>query len=461
MKKICLALLWISADLFCAEPDLPRGRIIERVSCREHASQTYSLYLPSAYTPDRKWPVLCALDPGARGVMPVQCFREAAEQYGYILAGSNNARNGPVKIVQDAVNALLDDTGERFSTDPKRIYMAGFSGGARGAILAALAAKGRIAGVVAFGAGFPPDIRPSRPIPFSLYLAAGIEDFSHPELRELSRMLESLSVPHEFETFSGGHDWPPGPVCSRALEWLELQAMKTGIRAKDAAWIDTLYSKTVAEAELLEQEGQLREALERYAAASRIFSGLKDAAGLDARQKELSRSREVRRAISKENEIQTRQETAEEELSRLMASSDAGIDFPIAMQKLQAAFEDLRKDAGRKNDEAVRIAARRVLSRYWILLNEEVSLALERREYGRAALRLETMAWIQPDNPQVYYYLARAYSLGGRSEKALEALRHAVAKGYRDYEILESNPDLDPLKQSPEYLKLMDDLKKR
>ena len=460
MKTICLVLLWISADLFCTEPDFPRGQIIERVSCLRNASQTYALYLPAGYTPDRRWPILYALDPGARGVMPVQRFREAAEQYGYILAGSNNARNGPVKIVQDAVNALLEDTGARISIDPERIYLAGFSGGARGAILAALAAKGKIAGIVAFGAGSPADIGPARSIPFSLYLAAGIEDFNHPELRDLSRMLETLGVPGEFETFSGGHDWPPENVCAHALEWLELQAMSTGIRGKDAALIERIYSKLVEEAQSLEKEGQLYAALQRYSAVSRGFAGLKNTAGPEAKIKQLNQTRDVRKARSTEDRIESMQKQTEQKLAGMMESADARGNPLFAVQQILAAFEDLYKDAGQNRDAILRITALRVLSRFWILLNDEVALAFDRREYARAALRLETMARIRPDNPQVFFHLSRAYSLDGRIEKALEALRNAVAKGYTNFENLEGSRDLDPLRKNPEYKKLIDGLKK-
>src|SRR5882724_4583455 len=92
------------------EPDgLPRGEIIAKVQCRDDASQSYALYLPSAYTPDREWPVIFAFDPGGRGLNPVERYRGAAEKYGYIVAGSNNSRNGPWAISTSAVSAMTHD----------------------------------------------------------------------------------------------------------------------------------------------------------------------------------------------------------------------------------------------------------------------------------------------------------------------------------------------------------------
>ena len=233
------------AGLLCAAQDLPRGQLIEKVACRSDAAQTYALYLPSDYAPDKKWPILYALDAGARGSLPVQRFQDAAEKYGYILAGSNNSRNGPIKVVEDAVNALVDDTGSRFSLDPQRIYLAGFSGGARAAILVGLALKGKVAGIIACGAGFPPALQPTASIPFALFVTVGSEDFYFPELRELDRTLDGFRVPHELETFAGGHEWPPEAVCAHAIEWLELQAMKSGIRGKDVSLVERIHAKTI------------------------------------------------------------------------------------------------------------------------------------------------------------------------------------------------------------------------
>jgi hypothetical protein len=51
--------------------DLPVGKIIERVVCLKDSGQSYALYLPPNYTTDRRWPVIYAFDPAARGLRPV------------------------------------------------------------------------------------------------------------------------------------------------------------------------------------------------------------------------------------------------------------------------------------------------------------------------------------------------------------------------------------------------------
>ena len=128
-----------SAPAIAQNKSIPRGQIVERIEALNDSSQSYALYLPSNYTPDRKWPVLYAFDPGARGRVPVERFKEAAEKYGWIVLGSNNSRNGPWAVSINAWNAMQTDTHQRFAIDDERMYATGFSGGARAAVRIAIA----------------------------------------------------------------------------------------------------------------------------------------------------------------------------------------------------------------------------------------------------------------------------------------------------------------------------------
>src|SRR5205085_1091253 len=83
------------------------------------------------YSPDRRWPILYAFDPFARGKTAVEVYKLAAEKYGYIVAASNNSKNGPVAEQLAAAQAVWLDTHRRFAIDKDRVYTTGLSGGAR------------------------------------------------------------------------------------------------------------------------------------------------------------------------------------------------------------------------------------------------------------------------------------------------------------------------------------------
>ena len=103
---VVAACLIASPVVSAAAQTLPRGVIVDSVACAGDASQTYALYLPSTYSPDRAWNLLLAFHPGARGRQMVEKYAAAAEQYGYIVAGSNTSRNGPWSVSAAAVRAM-------------------------------------------------------------------------------------------------------------------------------------------------------------------------------------------------------------------------------------------------------------------------------------------------------------------------------------------------------------------
>jgi len=438
--------------------ELPRGRIIEKVACAANPGQSYALYLPSRYTRERQWPIVYAFDAGARGLLPVQRFREAAEKYGYIVAGSNNSKNGPINIVEDAVRALLADTDSKFSLNPKRMYLTGFSGGARVAVSVGFSLQGRVAGVIACGAGFPYSIMPSASVPFSFYGIAGNADFNFPEMRELDRNLAEYGIAHRLNAFSGGHDWPPTKACMEAIEWMELQAIRSGLKVRDDLLIDSLYAEGVASARSSEEAKRMYEAFVQYSNLAQDFDGFRDVAHLKARAKQLQAHAEVRKALALEREIEKGQLRAETAIARLLQDAVTGDRRAFAVQELVGTLDGFRKQAAQKENERDRLTAARVLDSTWIRLNEAAAFDLQRGNYRQAISNLEIMARIRPENPQVHFQLARSFALAGDRKGALRSLEKAIEKGFADLSALQGSPDFESLKQDPQFQKLLQKL---
>ena len=63
---------------------------------------------------------------------------------------------------------------------------------------------------------------------------------------------------------------------------------------------------------------------------------------------------------------------------------------------------------------------------------------------------------LRNSDPMAWYNLACSYSLLKRLDEALDALKHAFALGYHDFEHLRSDPDLIHLRQSPKYRQLLE-----
>ena len=107
-----------------------KGKVIPEISCLKDPSKSYSLYLPSNYSAEKKYPLILAFDPHGSGNLPVEKYKALAEQYGYILMGSNNSRNSqPINETESIVNSMFEEINTRYSVDTARIYLMGFSGG--------------------------------------------------------------------------------------------------------------------------------------------------------------------------------------------------------------------------------------------------------------------------------------------------------------------------------------------
>ena len=293
-----------------ASQDFPRGQIIDSVQCAADETQTYALYLPAGYTQERAWPLLMGFHPGARGRAIVEKYRDAAERYGYIVAASNNSRNGPWETSARAVNAMARDVGTRFSTDPKRLYATGHSGGARVALQLAL--RNPIAGVIASSAGFA-DREPHTKLSFAFFGTAGDTDFNYVEMKMLDRTLKS---PHRVVIFHGGHTLPPDEVAMEAIEWMELQGMKSAIRPRDDALVASLWTRRL---DATMAAGDPVKTVPLLQALVEDFKGLRDVQPQADLISQLLKDPATKRALDRQREADQAELRTLEEIGRLEA----------------------------------------------------------------------------------------------------------------------------------------------
>ena len=334
--------LVMAAAAACGQ-DLPHGQIVDSVPCLLAPMQRYALYVPSNYSPAREWSVIFAFDPGARGRVSVERFQAAAEKYGYIVAGSLNSRNGPWEPSLAAAQAMMADLGRRFRIDPKRIYTAGQSGGARVALQVALDSN-QIAGVFASSAGFPDEVQ--KTVPFAIFGKTAVDDFNYLELKALDRV---VTTPHRVVVTEGGHAWMSSEVAVEAAGWMEIQAMKSGRRAKDPELIDRIFAERVVRVNA--QKGF--EAVRELDSLVADFKGLKDVGKFEARAAELRNQKDVKREMADDHDAELREAKMTNEIYRLR-DGNLGV--------LKARVQELSRQAKSADDSTDRRIARRILS---------------------------------------------------------------------------------------------------
>jgi predicted esterase len=288
---------------------LEAGVILQKVVALAKPEQSYA-----AYSPGKRWPIVYAFDPGARGSAPLELMKEAAERYSYILAGSNNSRNGSWKLEAEAAEAIVKDTHARLSVDDQRVYLAGFSGGARVAAQIAQVCK-CAAGVLLNGAGFHPLAFTAKDAPFAVFAAVGTYDFNYPELVSTDDELEKLGYPHFLRPFEGPHQWAPASAMDEALAWFRWQAMKSGQEGRDDSFIASQAAKETDRARALEQSGDLYAAWKEYRQAARMLSGLADDGAVRVRAGALEKDKAIRDGAKLEKQEFEGQEDLSREIS--------------------------------------------------------------------------------------------------------------------------------------------------
>lgn len=350
---IAVAALWWAGAAGAAAQALQRGTVIERVECADDPAQSYALYLPTAYSPERKWSLLLVFHPAARGPLMVEKFKVAAEHYGYIVAASNNSRNGPYAVSGAAAQAMSTDVSRRFSVDPQRLYLAGMSGGARVALGIALGGN-IVAGVIASSAGYP-DSRPRASVGFAVFGTAGTEDFNYLEMRLLDR---KLSSPHLLAVFPGGHTLPPDDVAYDALEWMELQAIQSGRRGRDDTLVARIAEKRRAR---IAASTEVTETVYLLRALVADFKGLADVSAEAARLDEMTRRSDVKKALARDRDADDAEGRMLGEVFDLEAQLGDGDRREVAVMMLRERLTKLRRKADAEADTPDRSQARRVL----------------------------------------------------------------------------------------------------
>ena len=457
MRSVLLYLiLFCAAGLAAAEvPPLrvPVGEMVEDIACASDPTQTYTLYLPPGFTNERRWPVLLVFDPRGRSVLAAELFREAADDYGWIIVSSNDTRSdGPMEPNFKALNALWPEVHNRLPADYRRIYAAGFSGGAAVAYVLA-ASTGEVAGIIACGGRFLEDPIAGSEAP--IFSTAGDTGFNYREMLQVDEFLAHEGRPHRLVFFEGSHSWMPPAVAREGVEWFELLAMQRGLRELDPALAASLYADDVATAESLASEGLELEAARRYREIEETYDGVRDTTAVGALAESLEASpgyrrqqKEMKQARSFENRCQGERDR---DMSALRFSENPR---PVAQLARDFEIADLQRRA--RASSAMGSAAQRCLNGLYSGLSFYLPRdAVEEKRYSHAVTSYELALMIRGDSPVIWYNLACVRALQNREGSAMEALQQALDLGFNRPDVLATDPDLDALRDREDFKALL------
>jgi predicted esterase len=438
-----------------AQSSLPTGQIIERIQVLS-TDQSYSVFLPSQYTPTKSWPTVFCLDPRGRGKFAIERFTKPAEKYGYIVLCSNDSRNGlDWGLISQIFTKFWDDAHQRFNIDQNRTYAAGFSGGARLSATFASRCRGCLAGVILAGASFPQDIQPDAKTTFITYGIIGVDDFNFGEYLDLEQKYRKLATPYHIEAFAGGHEWAPDLNLDQALAWFILHAMKSGTVPKDEKFLDEQLAErvqAVAEQVAAQKTG---DALRSLQSIIRDFHGLRDTKTAASRFTELQQKFDSRKEEKAENELVQRQLREVGEIRTLWMKPLNPDETSSPRHEATRRLADWRKKKELAEDVRERRLARRILSHLLVQSYEMAQAGIRSKDYADVLQNYSLTRELDPKNPYVLYEMARVYALKRDKKPAVEMLEDAVALGFKDVARLKAEEAFSVLSADLRFQKLV------
>lgn len=92
--------------------------------------------------------------------------------------------------------------------------------------------------------------------------------------------------------------------------------------------------------------------------------------------------------------------------------------------------------------------------------NEDVLMALghaytTRGEYQKGLEVDRRLVRLRPSDPTAFYNLACSYSLTGQLDESIMTLEHAISLGYRDFDHMLRDPDLENLRKDSRFRRLI------
>ncbi|MEO6613439.1 MAG: hypothetical protein ABIT05_15695 [Chitinophagaceae bacterium] len=383
-----------------------------RVSCVASKDE-YSLYLPKNYNPATKYPLIIFLDPMARGDVPVEKYRAVADEQEVILAGSYESRNFDPAVSVNAVTAILDDIVKRVKIDGAKIWLAGFSGGARMAAAYALGSD-RISGLVCCGAGFADNDLYTNRITIPFAGIAGYRDMNFEEIISINELLAERKKESILLLFAGGHQWPPPRQLATAVLWLNkagspatgsdtLIAELGRLTQKDLSYLAWLQAKEYRKIPVL------------MTAADSVINGIEHAKGF-AKSKENFES-----AMNEEREYMDGFSFLFSQF--VLTEENLPVNDEIWKQKAEkiSSFRESRNSYRQLSGE-------RLFDFSWRLCIEQYQWLMESKQYKQAYKAARLLLFYPAANLDPDYLMARAAAGAGDESRCLQHLKQAIKK---------------------------------
>lgn len=448
LTALCFLLLVTSVSCVSCQQhkseEFENSKVYPSVVCTADTNTTYALFLPPQYEKGKPCQLLIMFDPHGDGLLPVNLFNTEAAKSGFILAGSNNSKNGmSIEQTTGIYQKILADITSRFTIEKKAVYLCGFSGGSRVAGAIALT-EGGIAGVVGCGAGLP-NINKKAVSPFSYLAIVGNQDFNYTEIHQLDDALQTADYVHHLLVFDGIHQWPPKELVPDIFTWLRFDAMRLQSIPAERAEINQFIEKNDKEAQAFAAQPHKQQ--EVYIKMLHFLQGLTDVVPLQDEIKRLSADKEVLTYDKQQKELLDLEREQQQKYSPAFESQN--VEW---WAKESTQLQSLTK---KLSEPGMNQLYQRVLGFLSMTSYMYSTDALKRGDLVDAEKFIEIYRLVDPTNAEHRYMAAQLAVLDHNPEACFIALNQAFDLGFKDINRLKSDADFKPYQEDERFKSLL------
>jgi dienelactone hydrolase len=432
--------------------NFPAGQFLENIICKHDTSQSYALYLPSGYSPEKAYPVVFAFDPHGTGKLPVSNYKELAEKYKFILAGSNNSKNGvPWDDIQKIANTFFADVQVRCNVNSQRIYLLGFSGGARIANSITIN-NGSITGAICCGAAAPASATTNPRSNYFFMAITGNADFNYTEIRKYDKVdLAGHPVKHALLVFDGKHEWPPLATMNEAFLWMELNEMRKNASYKNDSLVSNAILAASTQLETNLKKKQMLEAYDCCRKTINFYDGLTDLTLFFDTYKKLQSNEEIDNALKKEEAEWKQEEILKNQYREAVQTND----YTWWQKDIQAVNAKIKN--GPKNEALI---YKRVLGYLSLMMYIQTIEFIKQSNTSAAVYFDKLYLLVDPTNSEAHYLAAELNAMQGNQEGAITYLKSAVKNGYADKTRLQNDKAFEKIKLTANFHDVLEEIKK-
>lgn len=464
MTKYSLAILAFLLCLTVNAQDsivITKGRVTENIKINK-TDLTYSLYLPASYSPEKKYPVIFALDPDGDAIRTARLFTAATGALDFIVAANEFKFTDSTEVNITNTMEMMNHVILSVSTDQDQFYVSGLN---EGGVVAS-----SISYVVAGIAGTLPinDVffkvnflaLKNRGFVSGLVANASVDYYKMVDAFDNLAAAKSENKLYKYPEADG---WPITSVLSTAISNLYFLRNDQLGKELPEKTIEATLNADLSTAQYLIQN-------RHYLIAENYIKDFKD----KYRNKhDLDTLRYLLRDLRDDPGFKTANKTAEgdeydefyllEDLTYFL-SLDVGTANFENLAYWDQKIQDLEAAAQNAYKSSEAIVAQRLLGflnasvKAYIKSVEEYntptsdsSVVKKKESIDKRMYPHILMTFLQPDNADSYMRLISLAAEDNDSNTAYFYLEELLRTGYRDYDAIYEIPETDVIKISPAY----------